>query len=110
MIVMQMKACQAAKDEDKDDINSQLLYYKSRWSTAEKGNIQLQKSMNKISGYLTNIGLTIEDLKEAWSTGVIKFGKINTNIFKIEWAWHKSKPSFKLNNKLKRISEESEVA
>ena len=76
---------------------------------AEKNWVNLQKSINKVAGYLSNIGLSIDEIKEAWSTGVIKFGKINTDIFKIEWIWQKLKPQVYRNNVLKSISEESDV-
>ena len=108
--MIQLKASQANKTEDIDWVNHQLLYYQTRCNSAEKSNIHLQKSLNKISGYLANIGLSIEALKESWKSGTIKFGKFNQNIFKIEWIWHRAKPGFKLSKTLKRISEEPETA
>ena len=104
-----MKANQVNVQDDKKEVYDKLVFYQQRWTIAEKNWINLQKSINKLAGYLSNIGLSIDDIKEAWSTGILKFGKLNTDIFKIEWICQKFKPPFHLNNVLKSISEESDA-
>jgi len=60
-----MKANKANVHQDKKDIYNQMVFYQNRCTKAENTSVNLQKAINKLSGYLSNIGLSIDSLKEA---------------------------------------------
>jgi len=44
----------------------------------------LQKTITKMTQYLTNIGLSMDEIVKACETGVLRFGSLNTDIFKFD--------------------------
>lgn len=76
-IVFQLKAVEGEQGKGTIDFLKKLDYY-------QKSFITTQKTLTKLNGYLQKIGLSMQDIKDACSTGILKFSNLDTNLFQFK--------------------------
>lgn len=69
---------------DPYELHRKIRYYETQLDTSDKRFMSTKKELTEISEYLEFLGITKEDLKKSWATGVIQFNSFNSKCFDIK--------------------------
>ena len=88
---------------DPYELHRKIRYYESQMDYNDKEFLKVRKEHNQIMNYLNLLGITKEDLRISWATGVMQFQNFNSKWFELNYK-NKSSPKKKQLRPRKSIS------
>ena len=73
-------------DLDPFEMHRKLRLYQSKLEMSEIHSCKVEEKLKEINHVFMILGVTLDDLKESWRTGVMKFGGLNVKNFELSSA------------------------
>ena len=70
---------------DPYELHRKIRYYESQIDFNDKEYLKIRKQYNEIMNYLNLLGITKEDLKISWATGILQFQNFNSKWFDLNY-------------------------